>query len=320
MNNLKQQIYNHIEKNNNNEKIISRSSIKTYTNYISKLYKELNGLEEFEPEFFLSDYKKVLEYIDNLNNDNSKKSYIASILFLLKKFNDKNDIYKKNIYLEYIENIKKKIDDVKLNQEKNEKETENWITQDEIKIIYNDMYKKYYPLLQQYKKINIKKDYQDIQNFIIISLYYLNMPRRLLDYTELKISDYDKNKDNYINKKNKQFIFNIFKTSKYYDNNKVNINDELYNILNKFILMKKYNNNLNQIYLLESENHNKLNSVILNKRLNKIFGNRKISVNILRKSYLSNIYKGIPSLNEIYLISNNMSNSFKEQLISYVKK
>ena len=209
---------------------------------------------------------------------------------------------------------------IKINQEKYDKENKNWITQDEIKIIYYDMYKKYYPLLQKYKNINIKKDYQDIQNFIIISLYYLNMPRRLLDYTELKINEFNKNKDNYINKKNKQFIFNIFKTSKYYENNKVNINDELYNILNKFILMKKYNNNLNQIYLLESENHNKLNSVILNKRLNRIFGNRKISVNILRKSYLSNIYKNIPSLNEINLISNNMSNSFKEQLISYVKK
>jgi hypothetical protein len=318
MDSLKQQIYKYIEKNNNNEKIISKSSIKTYTNYIYKLYKEFNNDNEFEAEFFLTNYKEVLKFIDNLINDNSKKSYIASILFLLKKFNDKNDIFKKNIYLEYIENTKKKIDDVKLNQEKNEKETENWITQDEIKIIYNDMYKKYYPLLQQYKNINIKKDYQNIQNFIIISLYYLNMPRRLLDYTELKISEYDKNKDNYIYKK--QFIFNIFKTSKYYDNNKVDINNELYNILNLFILMKKNNNNLNQIYLLESDNHNKLNSVILNKRLNRIFNNRKISVNILRKSYLSNIYKNIPSLKEINNISNNMSNSFREQLISYVKK
>jgi len=317
MSNFKETIYKFIEKNNNNNKIISKSSIKTYTNYIYKLYKEFNNDNEFEPEFFLTNYKEVLKYIDNLNNDNSKKSYIASILFVLKKFNDNNDIFKKNIYLEYIENTKKKIDDIKLNQEKNDKEEKNWITQDDIKIIYNDMYKIYYPLLQKYKTINTK-DYQKIQNFIIISLYYLNMPRRLMDYTELKISEYDKNKDNYIYKK--QFIFNIFKTSKYYENNKVDINNELYNILNLFILYKKNNNELNQNYLLESDNNKKLNSVNLNKRLNKIFGNKNISVNILRKSYLSSIYKNIPSLKEINNISNNMSNSFKEQLISYVKK
>lgn len=320
MNNLKEQIYNYIESNNNNNKIITKSSIKTYTNYISKLYKELNGLDDFEPEYFLTNYKDVLKYIDDLDNDNSKKSYISSILFLLKKFNDKNDLFKKNIYLEYIDKIKNKIDNIKLNQEKNEKENENWITQDEIKIIYDELYNKYFSYINNKPTIIMNKTYQQIQNLIILSLYHLNMPRRLLDYTELKISNYDKKKDNYIDIKKKQFIFNIFKTSKYYENNRVDINDELFNILILFINIKKKNKFLNQIYLLESFNHKKLNSVNLNNRLNKIFDNRNISVNILRKSYLSNIYKDIPALKQINKISNNMSHSFKEALNSYVKK
>ena len=320
MNNLKKQIYSYIESNNNNNKIISKSSIKTYTNYISKLNKEFNGYDEFEPELYLTNYKQIIEFIEKLENDNSKKSYISSILFILRKFDDKNDIYKKNIYLEYMDELKKKIDDVKLNQKKSDNEKNNWINQNEIKVIYDDLYNKYNHLLNKQNNIHLNDNYQNLQNLIILSLYHLNMPRRLLDYTELKISDVNKKLDNYIDIKNKQFVFNIFKTSKYYENNKVDINDELYKMLLLFIKLKKKNKYLNQIYLLESNNHKKLNSVNLNNRLNKIFDNRNISVNILRKSYLSNVYKDIPALKEINKISNNMSNSFKEQLNSYVKK
>jgi len=61
MSNLKETIYKFIEKNNNNDKIISKSSIKTYSNYIHKLYKEFNNDNEFEPEFFLTNYKEVLK-------------------------------------------------------------------------------------------------------------------------------------------------------------------------------------------------------------------------------------------------------------------
>lgn len=314
MTNLRKQIYNYIEENNNDNKI-SSSSIKTYTSYITKLYKQFNNNDEFEPEFFLTDYKNIIKHIDDYKNLNSKKSYISSILFLLRPFEDE---HKKKIYLDYLLKIGKLINDSKLEQKKNIKEEKNWIEPNQIKIKYEELYKNYNELLK-IKNISIK-DYQNLQDLIIISLYYLNKPRRLKDFTEMKYYNYDKEKDNYIDLKKNQFIFNDFKTKKYFINNKVDIDNNLSILLREFIKLKKRNKNLNRVYLLEGLTNNKLKTSNLNKRLNNIFDNKNISVNILRKSYLSNIYENIPALKIINNISNDMANSLNEQLLSYVKK
>jgi len=136
----------------------------------------------------------------------------------------------------------------------------------------------------------------------------------------MKYYNYDKEKDNYIDLKKNQFIFNDFKTKKYFINNKVDIDNNLSILLREFIKLKKRNKNLNRVYLLEGLTNNKLKTSNLNKRLNNIFDNKNISVNILRKSYLSNIYENIPALKIINNISNDMANSLNEQLLSYVKK
>jgi integrase len=318
MTNLHKSIYNYISQNNKDEKI-SQSSIKSYVSYIKKIYMEMVGDINFEAEFFLMNYKEIIKYIDdNIKNDNSKKSYIASILFVIKNFNDNNDNYIKKIYNEYMTKIAEKYNESKKDQTKNNKEINNWLTQEELKNKYEDYYKKYSSYLDN-KYIKIK-EYQDLQDLIIIALYYLNKPRRLKDYSEMKFDNYDILDDNYIDLKNKQFIFNIFKTSKFYENNKVDINNELYILLKKFIKLKNRNKNLNDTYLLENEKNDKLSNVSLNQRLNKIFDKKNISVNILRKSYISDIYKNIPSLNIINNISNDMANSFNEQIKSYIKK
>ena len=56
---------------------------------------------------------------------------------------------------------------------------------------------------------------------------------------------------------------------------------QVINILNKWI-------NVNPTdYLLFDKNYNKLTSVKLNQRLNKIFGGKKVSVNNFRHTYLT---------------------------------
>jgi len=315
-NTLKQNILNHLLSLNKDNKI-SQQSINTYVSYLNKLYSQFNSNSEFEPEFFLTDNQSIIKFVDdNIKNANSKKSYIASILYILRPYNTKNDEFKKNIYLEYINIIAKNINDDKLKQSKNEKEQKNWISQSQLKEIYNDLYNKYSYLLNQ-KKLT-QKEYQLLQNLLILSLYYLNQPRRLKDYCLMKYYYIDKKIDNYIDYKNKHFVFNNFKTSKFYENNKVNINNDLYDMLIKFIKIKK-ENKFNDSYLLENEKGDKLSNTNLNQRLNIILG-KNISVNNLRKSFLTDIYENIPSLEFINSISNNLGNSFNEQLKTYVKK
>ena len=143
-----------------------------------------------------------------------------------------------------------------------------------------------------------------------MSLYYLIPPRRLKDFTDFKIKAIDKKQDNY--KQGNKLKFNAYKTDKYYGEQTVEAPPTLNKLLNKFIKLNKND------YLLVDSNNNKLSSVKLNQRLNAIF-NKKVSVNILRHSYLSNMYQGIPALTKMEETAENMGHSIKEAL-QYIKK
>ena len=122
----------------------------------------------------------------------------------------------------------------------------------------------------------------DIQDFIILSLYVLIPPRRALDYTEFKIRGVDKEVDNYFEKD--KFVFNRYKTAKTYGKQEVKIPASLSKIMKRWIKTNKND------YLLTDKKGNKLNGTTLTQRFHKIFG-KKVSVNSLRHSYLSNKYQ-----------------------------
>ena len=121
-------------------------------------------------------------------------------------------------------------------------------------------------------------------------------PRRSLDYCNFKIKNIDKDTDNYLDKN--ELAFNSYKTAKYYGLQKVEINKELKTILTKWIKCNPTD------YLLFDINNNKLNSVKLNQRLNKIFG-KPSSVNALRHSYLTSKYGDTIKTNSA--LANDMS-------------
>ena len=108
-------------------------------------------------------------------------------------------------------------------------------------------------------------------------------PRRSKDFVDFKIKDIDKEKNNYLDKN--KLIYNSYKTSKTYGQQSVEIPKQLNQILKKWISVNPTN------YLLFDTNFNALSSVKLNQRLNKIFDEKKISVNILRHSFLTDKYK-----------------------------
>jgi hypothetical protein len=112
-------------------------------------------------------------------------------------------------------------------------------------------------------------------------------PRRSLDYVEFKIkpATIDKTKDNYLDKN--KMVFNTYKTAKTYGQQIVEVPTALKSILTKWIKRNPTE------YLLFDTNGNKLSSVKLNQRLNKIFGGKNIAVNALRHSYLTDKYKDV---------------------------
>ena len=137
-------------------------------------------------------------------------------------------------------------------------------------------------------------------------------PRRSKDYVDFKIRNIDKDKDNYLDKG--KFVFNSYKTAKTYGTQTVDIPTQLRNIINKWIKVNPTD------YLLFDANGGKLSAVKLNQRINKIFDGRKVSVNQLRHTFLTDKFGDtIQKKKEVAETMEDMGSS-SSMLDTYVKK
>ena len=163
-----------------------------------------------------------------------------------------------------------------------DKQKDNFIDGNTISKIYQNLKKK---ANQLYKKDDLSyHEVQEIQNYIILSLYsglYIP-PRRAKDYTEFKIRNINTEKDNYMDKN--EFVFNEYKTSKTYAQQRVEIPKALKTIINKWIKINPTE------YLLFDIHQQKLSNVTLNQRIEKIVG-KKMGVNGFRHTYMSEKYQ-----------------------------
>jgi integrase len=163
-------------------------------------------------------------------------------------------------------------------------------------------------------------DLMDIQNYIIISLYYGHIvPRRALDYVDMKYQNYDPEKDNYVDLKKNRLVFNKFKTAQKMGKElkgeqTLDIPPALKKILTKWIAMipKEIDT------LFFNSNLEPLSNVTLNQRLNALFGGKK-GVNSLRHYYLTSKYKQLMIQNEEMSETMEAMGSSKAQASVYVK-
>ena len=287
-----------IKKNRPN---LSESSIKTYTSIVSNLYKYITKKKEVDDAvaFFTKHSKDVLAYLKDTPNS-TRKTKLAALVVLCEK-QPCAEVYRKQML-----DDAHKYNDREKDQEKTESQRENWIDQDELKSIYNELDKDTRPLLS---KTTLKSsEFQRLQNFIILSLYVLQPPRRLQDYTEMKLKNFD-DTDNYINKT--KFVFNKYKTAKFSGKEEIPINPKLKFILDKWKKINPHD------YLLIGSTDKKFSSSQLQQRLNTILG-KKASVNILRHSFLSDKYKDI-NIRDMEETAKAMGHS-KNQALLYAKK
>jgi hypothetical protein len=136
-------------------------------------------------------------------------------------------------------------------------------------------------------------------------------PRRSQDYTELKIKNYDTQKENYY--KGGKFYFNIYKTSKNYGLQTLDVPPELNVLLKKWVKLNTTD------FMLYSSNKNKLTSPQVTKMLNKVFGGLHISSGILRHIFLTDRYKDIPALTDIQNLATQMAHS-PQTALEYIKR
>jgi integrase len=279
---------------------LSQSSITTYSSILKNLYKRVFGSNDIDMDKF-NQTEKVLEFLKDIP-PNKRKTILSSLVIITDK-----KAYR-DLMLEDVRDYNKEIH----KQEKTDEQKESWVNTNQVKDILNEL-KNNSELIYKKKNISVN-DLQEIQSFIIMSLLgglYIP-PRRSKDFVDFKIKNINKESDNFL-EKNKMF-FNSYKTAKTYGQQVVDIPLQLKNILNKWIKINPTE------YLLFDSNMNQLSSVKLNQRLNKIFGEKKVGVNQLRHTYLTDKYGH--TINQKEEINNTMSNmgSSLDMLDTYVKK
>ena len=288
---------------------LTESSVTGYASNIISLYRKMK--QDYKPQinikelitYFSKNVESVLKFLKEHFTPSRRKTILSSILVLC--------IDKQNVYDKYQTQMKEDIkayDVENREQKKSKAEEKNWIPQDEIEHIFNDYYKKYSPL---FKKSELsKQERYNLINMMILSLYVLIPPRRLKDYTLMKIKNIDKEVDNYID--GNSFIFQQYKTQKKYGTQIVKIPKKLKTILDNW---NKFNTS---DYLIP--NHKYPNKPLtisgLHTRLNNIFDGKKISVNLLRHIFITDrVLPNLPKLTILDKVATEMGNSVNQQLL-----
>ena len=290
---MEQQIINTLKQKRPN---LHDKSIKTYSSLLKNIMK---NMEYEHVEDLDKNSNDVISFLkDKYESINGLKTRLSALYVITEN---------KAYHTDMMTNITKYNEETN-KQEKNEKQKENWMTSEEIQTIYNDLETRTKPLFKK-KDLNNKEILQ-IQDFVILSLFTLIPPRRIMDYIEMKINNIDTNKDNFI--KGNNLVFNTYKTSKQKGQQKLQIPKELKSILTKYI--KLINNKTD--HLLFNNKFQQLSTPNMTLKLNKIFGNKKISVNMLRHIYLSE--KHAENLKEMENDFSKMGSSLKQSKV-YIK-
>ena len=280
---------------------LSAGSLKTYTSILRSIHNKVFGKDT---EIVKDNFDKVdtiLDYYKDL--EPNKRKTILSALFVLTGKTQ----YRTNM-----------IDDIQVynakmkSNNKSETEEENWVSQEEIQNIFNKLKANATRLYKN--KVLSMGDLQDIQDFIIICLLggIFIPPRRSLDYCEFKIKNIDVDKNNYLVKN--EMIFNRYKTDKFYEQQRVEIPKPLKTILTKWV-----KNNPTD-YLLFDSNGNQMSSVKMTQHLNKIFGGKKTSVNILRHTFLTDKFSNhLNNKKELEEVAKDMGTSISTIEDIYIK-
>jgi len=253
---------------------LSDSSIKTYASILSNLHYKVFGTKQINDLSNFDNTNLILNNLDDLPA-NKRKTILAALVVLTNADDYKTQMNQDvNTYNEEIGE-----------QRMTETQRNNWIEKDDIQTTFNKLEKRAKVIYKQPTISNT--DLQEIQNFIIIALLggVFIPPRRALDFCNFKFSNVDEAKDNYYDSASNKFVFNSYKTAKTYGKQEISVPIKLKNIIKKWKSVNPTD------YLLFDTNMNPLTSVKLNQRMNKIFGDKKISVNAMRHTYLTSNFK-----------------------------
>ena len=275
------------------EKKIAESSSMLY---IKNLW-TLNNKVPFNNLAFLKNSDTIEELLSKYA-DNTKKTFLSSIVSVLSLFKDKAT-YKK-IYEHYYNAMMAKATDMKKEEsdEKTEKQSDNWMEWADIKKNVETLREEVLKFANN--KLITPKQYNSLLSYLILSLYTEIPPRRNADYSEMyvvgKWTDKLDNTKNYYDVATNTMVFNKYKTAKKHGQQIVDVKTSpiLTDAINMFIkhspIHKGKISKNTEFRFLTYEDGSPLSAVnSITRVLNKALG-KKIGSSMLRHIFLSNKY------------------------------
>jgi len=256
-------------------------SQKTIEMYLIKL-RILNDNKPFDSLAFLKAKPTIKSKLESISNDNTRKSYVASIVAILNRQTGKTWEAINNYYRVLFAK-ERSIFAEKPTNEKSQTQKENWLSWDEVKAVFDKLKAKAEDAAKKPRLSNA--DRKVIENYMILALYVLQPPRRN-DWYYTVIGKGSDDKKNYVDISDGKYYFNNFKTAKSTGKEEINIPDEIMPVLKWYI---KHMNLNDGDYLLFPDDDVRTNSNRMTKSLNSILG-KKVGASMLRHIYLSNKY------------------------------
>lgn len=287
---------------------------RTFLGYL-KLLRPIAGVKNLKSLTFLKDTDKVINYISSKELVSQRKYYsiILTILSRTGKYKKLLDVYSKAH-----DEKKTKLNEIPTDN-KNDKQKENWTSMEDLKKIT-------FTLEKELKK---NKNYDTAFKMMLIALYTLIEPRRAYDYIQMEIVDkydaekHDDDKMNYLSVKTNEFIFNSYKTSKYYGLYRFSFkqNKDFKRVLRAYL---KYRNEINtqpNYFLISPLTNKKLNEsngiTMPLSRITKKYIGKNVSVNMIRNIYLSENFSD--SKKQLKETTEKMGTSTKIANHTYIK-
>ena len=283
---------------------VSDATIRTYASLLKNMFYKAHAKEtEFDPAWF----KHSEQVLDTLKDKTpqTRKTNLASIVVLL----DGKDCE------DYVTIMNKDADTTKeqyMKQEKTEKQKVNWLDYPQVVELWTARFEKMKPILNSKTALDAHQSKQIVQFMILTLTSGIYFPPRRSEWISMKVRNFDKDKDNYIDLKKSQFVFNQYKTAKTMKQEVVAYPKDFKLILNKYL------KHINNDYLIFNTQGNQLTNVQLTQQLNTIFG-KNISTSMLRHIYLSHKFESMPSLKELTDTANSLGHSV-ETMMEYIKK
>jgi hypothetical protein len=277
----------------------------TASQYLRTLY-SLNSELPFKNLAWLKNTASVEIKLENYA-ESTQKSMISVIVSVLSLY--KEGSYKK-IYLYWYNRMmgnREEIDSSK----KTDKQAQNWLNWDIIKAHEKRLEE------EALASKGGPSGWNTILSYMVLSLYTKFSPRRNQDYQYMLVVKNPKQakstNENYYVIDTNEFIFNKYKTSKTYGEQKFEVPDDLAQVI-KLYLKAHPNTKKGAYQFLVNFDGSPLQSInAITRILNKIFG-KKIGVSMLRHIFLSNML----NIDEMKQTADEMGHSLNMQR-EYVK-